>query len=134
MLYEVITTFALLFSPGTLEAAPQTFLATAHVESGYEEGLFRAVTGAFANVSAIGTREVLENVSRTLARIGAAFKGMAAVALLSGFLVLAGAVSADRHQRRAVEGLPAAGDRPEHGRRHRPRVPVLPAGQQHRVV
>ena len=91
--------FALLFSPGTLEAAPQTFLATAHVESGSEEGLFRAVTGAFSNVSAIGTREVLENVSRTLARIGAAFKGMAAVALLSGFLVLAGAVSADQHRR-----------------------------------
>jgi len=91
--------FALLFAPGTLETAPQTFLATAHVDPGYEEGVFRAVTGEFSNVSAIGTREVLQNVSRTLARIGAAFKGMAAVALLTGFLVLAGAVSADQHRR-----------------------------------
>ncbi len=57
------------------------------------------MTGKFPNVSAISTREVLKNVSRTLDRIGTAFKGMASIALLTGFLVLAGAVSADQHRR-----------------------------------
>ncbi len=91
--------FAVLFSPGVLEGAPQTSIATAYVPPAREAGLFRAVTDRFPNVSAIGVREVLANVARTLERIGAAFRAMAAVALVSGFLVLAGAVSADQHRR-----------------------------------
>lgn len=91
--------FALLFAPGLLEAAPQTHLAAIHVPAAGETAVFRAVTQAFPNVSIIGTREVLANVTRTLERIGAAFTAMAALVLLSGLLVLAGAVSADQHRR-----------------------------------
>jgi len=91
--------FAIIFAPGTLEQAPQTHIASIHVPPAQEEEVYRVMTGKFPNVSAIGTREVLQNVSRTLERIGAAFRGMAAVALLTGFLVLAGAVSADQHRR-----------------------------------
>jgi putative ABC transport system permease protein len=91
--------FAILFSPGVLENAPQTYLAAVHVPATAENQVFRAITGRFPNISAISTRELLSNVSRTLGRIGGAFKGMAVIALLSGFLVLAGAVSADQHRR-----------------------------------
>ena len=91
--------FALLFSPGVLENAPQTHIAAVHVDHAGEQRVFQTVTDQFPNISAIGTREVLANVARTMGRIGTAFKGMAAVALLSGFLVLAGAVSADQHRR-----------------------------------
>jgi len=91
--------FAILFSPGVLESAPQTHLAAVYLPADREEALYRAVTEGLPNVSAISTREVLRNVARTLGRIGAAFKGMAAIALLTGFLVLAGAVSADQHRR-----------------------------------
>ncbi|WP_020677476.1 ABC transporter permease [Geopsychrobacter electrodiphilus] len=91
--------FAILFSPGVLEGAPQTHLAAVHVAPAGENELFRAITGQFPNVSAISTRELLRNVSRTLARIGSAFNGMAAITLLNGFLVLAGAISADQHRR-----------------------------------
>jgi putative ABC transport system permease protein len=91
--------FAILFSPGVLENAPQTHLAAAHVSRAGEDEVFRAISGQFPNISVIGTRELLSNVSRTLERIGAAFNAMAAVTLLSGFLVLAGAVSADQHRR-----------------------------------
>jgi len=91
--------FAILFSPGVLESAPQTHLAAVHVTTEGENEVFRSITGRFPNISAISTRELLSNVSRTLERIGGAFKAMAAVALLSGFLVLAGAVSADQHRR-----------------------------------
>jgi putative ABC transport system permease protein len=91
--------FALLFSPGVLEGAPQTHIATVYVQPAQEAALFRAVTDRFPNVSAIGVREVLGNLARTLDRIGLAFRAMAAVALLCGFLVLGGAVSADQHRR-----------------------------------
>lgn len=91
--------FALLFSPGVLEGAPQTFIATLHVPPEQEEATFTAMTTAFDNVSVISTRELLKNVSQTLDRIGAAFRSMAAIAVLTGFLVLAGAISADQHRR-----------------------------------
>lgn len=91
--------FALLFSPGVLENVPQTNIAAVHVDRSHEQQVYQAVTGQFPNVSAISTREVLANVARTMGRIGTAFKAMAAVALLTGFLVLAGAVSADQHRR-----------------------------------
>jgi len=91
--------FALLFAPGLLEDAPQTHLAAIHVPPEDEAAVFRTVTQTFPNVSVISTREVLTNVTRTLERIGAAFTAMAALVLLSGLLVLAGAVSADQHRR-----------------------------------
>ncbi len=91
--------FALLFAPGTLEGAPQTHIAAVHLPASSEGEVYRTMTSRFPNISAISTREVLTNVSRTLSRIGAAFQGMAGVALLTGFLVLAGAVSADQHRR-----------------------------------
>lgn len=91
--------FALLFSPGVLENAPQTNIASIHVPPSQEEIAFKTITTQFPNVSAISTRELLKNVSRTLERIGMAFRSMAALAVLTGFLVLAGAVSADQHRR-----------------------------------
>lgn len=91
--------FAILFSPGVLNAAPQSYIASVALPRSAESDIYRAVTQTFPNVSVISTREVLLNVSRTLGRIAFAFQGMALVTLLTGFLVLAGAVSADQHRR-----------------------------------
>ena len=91
--------FAILYSPGVLNAVPQTYIASVALPRAGEAAIYRAVTQTFPNVSVISTREVLLNVSRTLGRIAIAFKGMALVTLLTGFLVLAGAVSADQHRR-----------------------------------
>ena len=91
--------FAILFSPGVLENAPQTHIASIHLPPEHEEVAYATITNKFPNVSAISTREILKNVSRTLDRIGTAFSSMAGIALITGFLVLAGAVSADQHRR-----------------------------------
>jgi putative ABC transport system permease protein len=91
--------FALIFAPGVLEGAPQTYLAAAHLPAALEEEMYRQLTTAFPNVSAVSVREILANVARTLTHIGWAFKGMAAMTLLTGFLVLIGAISADQHRR-----------------------------------
>ncbi len=91
--------FALIFAPGTLENAPQSYIAAAQLQPQLEEQVYKQVTDRFTNVSALSVREILNNVATTLQRIGWVFKGVAAIALLSGLLVLTGAVSADQHRR-----------------------------------
>ena len=56
--------FAIVFAPGTLEAAPQTHLAAVHVPPAEEEALVRQVTDTFPNISAIPVRDALAAVSQ----------------------------------------------------------------------
>lgn len=91
--------FTLIASPGLLEAAPHTHIATVHAAPEAEAPLLRAVTDAMPNVSAIRVRDALEAVNGLLGRIGAALTATGSLTLLSGALVLAGAVVAGRRQR-----------------------------------
>jgi putative ABC transport system permease protein len=91
--------FTLVASPGLLEAAPHTHIATVHATREAEAPLLRAVTDALPNVSAIRVREALEAVSALLGQIGAALSSTGAITLVSGALVLAGAIAAGRRRR-----------------------------------
>ena len=91
--------FAIVFAPGTLEGAPQTHIAAVEAEPGAEAALETAVTDRFANVSAIRVREALAAAARMLAGIGAAVRATAAIAILAGAMVLAGAVAAGQRRR-----------------------------------
>ena len=89
--------FVMVFSPGLLESAPQSAIATVKAATPEaEDALERAVTDRFANVSAIRVKEALETVGGLIADIAMALRATAAVALVSGVLVLAGAVAAAR--------------------------------------
>jgi putative ABC transport system permease protein len=90
--------FAVIFSPGTLDRAPQTWLGAAYGQEG-GEALFGRVTAAYPEVAVITIREVLDNAAMLMKRTAGVFQVMAGVALLVGFLVLAGAFSADQHRR-----------------------------------
>ncbi|HVB15814.1 MAG TPA: FtsX-like permease family protein [Stellaceae bacterium] len=96
--------FAIVFAPGTLEAAPQTHLAAVHVAPAAEEGLVRQVTEQFPNVSAIPVREALAVVSGVVATIGEAIRLVALLTLVAGALVLGGAVAAG-HRRRVYDAV-----------------------------
>jgi putative ABC transport system permease protein len=96
--------FAIVFAPGTLEAAPQTFIATARTAPGAEEALERAVTDRFPTVSAIRVKEALAAIGRILAEVAGAVRLTAAITLLAGVLVLAGAVAAG-HRRRVYDAV-----------------------------
>ncbi len=96
--------FVIVFSPGWLEAAPQTHIATTHLDAASESALEAAVTDQFPNVSAIRVREVLANLNSVLAKIGTAVRGVAALAIGAGTLVLAGAIAAS-HRRRVYEAV-----------------------------
>ena len=91
--------FVMVFSPGVLEAAPQTHIATVRIDADQELGLERRVTDRFANVSAIRVKEALASVGRIVDGLGAAVAAMAAIALAAGIAVLSGAVLADRRRR-----------------------------------
>ncbi|HWK47163.1 MAG TPA: FtsX-like permease family protein [Stellaceae bacterium] len=95
--------FFTVFAPGTLEAAPQTFIATAHATSPAAEiALERAVTDRFPNVSAIRVKDALDTVGRVLGNMADAVRLTAAITLVTGILVLSGALAAG-HRRRVYD-------------------------------
>jgi len=67
--------FFVIFAPGTLEAAPQTHLATATIEEFGEDAVYKDVTDCFSNISVIRVREVIDTAARLLDRIGVAGAG-----------------------------------------------------------
>jgi putative ABC transport system permease protein len=96
--------FAIVLSPGTLDGAPQSFIATARAAPGNEAALERAVTDAFPNVSAIDVRDALGTLAEIVGAIAAAVRITAAITLAAGALVLAGAIAAT-HRRRVYESV-----------------------------
>lgn len=96
--------FTVIFAPGTLEAAPHTYIATARVTADQEEAVVRAVTDRLTNVSAIRVKDALDSVAAVLGAIGGAARVTAGVTLLAGVLVLAGAMVAG-HRRRVHDAV-----------------------------
>ncbi len=96
--------FAIVFAPGTLEAAPHTVLAAVWLPKGAEEALVGHVVEQYPNVSAIPVRDALDAIQRIIAAIGMTIRLAALVTLLAGALVLGGAVAAD-YRRRVYEAV-----------------------------
>jgi len=92
--------FVMIFSPGLLEAAPASHIATVRVDDADAAALERAVTDAFPNVSAIRVQEALSGFADLLDTIAAAVGGTGSVTVLAGLIVLAGAVAAGERRRR----------------------------------
>ena len=96
--------FAIVFAPGTLEAAPQTHLAAVYIAPENEERLVGRVAERFPNVSAIPVREGLAAVAQVVATVGDAIRLVALLTLGAGALVLGGAVAAG-HRRRVYDAV-----------------------------
>lgn len=91
--------FAMVFSPGLIDKAPYSLIATAHMPREMEEPVDRMIGIDFPNVSAIRVREALEAANAILAGIGTALNATSSIAIIAGVLVLAGAVAAGRRKR-----------------------------------
>jgi putative ABC transport system permease protein len=97
--------FTFIFSPGLLEAAPQTHLATLHLANPAAEAAMLAALGRdYPNISAIRVKDALDAATRILEGIALAVRVTAAVTLAAGTLVLAGAVAAG-HKRRVRDAV-----------------------------
>ncbi|HEY4344935.1 MAG TPA: FtsX-like permease family protein [Parvibaculum sp.] len=86
--------FVMVFSPGILDAAPHTELATVTMAAEGEEALERDVTTQFPNVTSVRVKEALDAVNKMLDQFSLAVRATGGVTLLSGILVLGGAMAA----------------------------------------
>jgi putative ABC transport system permease protein len=97
--------FFTIFSPGALERAPQTNLATVRADTPADAAaLERTVTDRFPNVSAIRVKDVLDTVNQIMGDIASSVQITAAITLGLGALVLSGAIAAGQ-QRRIYEAI-----------------------------
>lgn len=96
--------FTVIFAPGTLESAPHSHIAAVYAEPEAEMRLLAAVEAALPNVSGVRVRDALKSAAGILETIGVALRSTAAVTLLAGLLVLAGAIAAG-HRRRVYDAV-----------------------------
>ncbi|MDP1768108.1 MAG: FtsX-like permease family protein [Nitrospirota bacterium] len=93
------TNFYMIFSPGALEGAPHTYVATVRVSPDQEVPLQQAVVALFPNVSAIHIGDVLDSFARVLDRLSLAIRAVALFCVVAGGLVMAAALAATRYRR-----------------------------------
>lgn len=96
--------FVFVFSPGVLDKAPHTFLATVKATPEAEDAIFKAVTDAFPNVTVVRIRDAIETAAGVLGNIGLASRVIGFLSILAGVMVLAGAMLATQ-QRRVHEAV-----------------------------
>jgi len=96
--------FTFIFSPNARAGAPSTYLATINSEAGSELAIETAVLNEMPNVTVVQVRQALDMARSILDSLGLAVRMTAAIALISGALVLAGAVAAG-HARRIYESV-----------------------------
>ena len=91
--------FTLVASPGLLEHAPHTHLATLRAPPEEDARLLATVTDALPNVTGIRVADVLAAAGEMLNQLAAAIAATGSVTLLAGGLVLASAVAAGQRRR-----------------------------------
>jgi putative ABC transport system permease protein len=93
------TNFFVVFSPGALDGAPTTFVATARVPAAAEAPVQDAVVSAFPNVTVVPVRDILQRAAGILAQISFAIRAIALFSIAAGLTVMAGTLVASRWQR-----------------------------------
>jgi putative ABC transport system permease protein len=86
--------FVIVMSPEPVAHAPHSFLATVRVDPKDEEPLYRAVTDAFPNISTVRVKDAIAQVDGLLQELSDGVRAASLLTILSGLLVLAGAIAA----------------------------------------
>ncbi len=91
--------FTMVASPGLLDRAPHTHIATVRTSEESQGRLLRAVTDALPNVSGIRVADVLAAVGAIFGQLGTALAATGSLTLIAGTLVLGGAVASGQRRR-----------------------------------
>ena len=91
--------FVMIFSPGLIENAPQTHIATVKIDRKTAVDLENIVTNRFRNVTAVKVRDVLDQVTFVIEKVAKLIRIVAMITLFSGILVLGGAIATSGRQR-----------------------------------
>jgi putative ABC transport system permease protein len=86
--------FVIILSPGLIDHAPHSFLATVRVAPRDEEALYRAVTDRFQNVSTVRVKDAIAQVDALLQELSDGVRAASLLTIVAGLLVLAGAIAA----------------------------------------
>jgi putative ABC transport system permease protein len=93
--------FMMVFSPGTFAGAPHTYISALQGprDPSARGGMQAALVNSFPNVSVIDLREILETVRAVINNVTLGVTVVGALVLLSGALILIGAVSMTKFRR-----------------------------------
>ncbi|TNE36952.1 MAG: FtsX-like permease family protein [Alphaproteobacteria bacterium] len=96
--------YVIVFAPGTLEAAPHTYIGNVRVRPEREAELFNVITDAFPGVTTIRVKEALKSINDVLSDLVMGVRVTSMVTVLAGLFVLAGALAAG-HRRRLYDAV-----------------------------
>ena len=91
--------FVMVFTPSTLKAAPHSHIVTVEMSGGDEAKLLNEMARAYPSVTAVRVKDAIDMVSGLLNQMVAAIRGANVLTLLTGVLVLAGALAAGLSER-----------------------------------
>jgi len=91
--------FVLVLSPGLIDKAPHSFLATVKIDGPDEDRLYMAVTDKFPNISTVRVKDAIAQVDTLLQQLAAGVRIASLVTILAGLLVLAGTIAAGARTR-----------------------------------
>ena len=91
--------FLLMLSPGEIDKAPHSYLASVRVAPAQEEAMFAGIANQFPNVTMVRVKEALAQLGTMLASLARGIQLASLVTILAGILVLAGAIAAGHRAR-----------------------------------
>ena len=91
--------FVMVFSPNTLKAAPHSYIVTVEMAGGDEARLLNDMARRFPSATAVRVKDAIAIVSDLLDKMLTAIRGANVMTLLTGVLVLAGALAAGLSER-----------------------------------
>ena len=93
--------FMFVFSPGTFEGAPHTYISTLKgpTDPAARARLQAGMVRQFPNVSVVDLREILQTIQGVVSNVSLAITVVGGLVLLSGVLILIGAISMTKFRR-----------------------------------
>ena len=93
------TNFYMIYSPGALQDAPITYVATVNVPDAKEMELQHAVVEALPNITALSTRDIVNTLKATVARLTTLVDFMSGFAIAAGLFILSGSIASTKFRR-----------------------------------
>ena len=91
--------FVMAIDPAAVSGAPHTSISTVYAAADAEAKILRDIGRTFPNITAIAVKEAIGRAAEALSAIATATAWAAAATLLTGFVVLIGAVAAGERSR-----------------------------------
>jgi putative ABC transport system permease protein len=93
------TNFYMIYSPGALQGAPITYVATVNVSDTKELALQHAIVEELPNITALSTRDIVNTLKTTVARLTTLVDFMSGFVIAAGLFILSGSIASTKYRR-----------------------------------